>query len=62
LKVTLSPPGIAPPVEATVAVNVTACPILEGVSEVTTVVVDGFFFTTSDTLAEALAMKFASPG
>ena len=62
LNVTVSPSGIEPPAEETVAVNVTDCPIVDGVSELVTVVVDAYFCTTSNTLAEVLAMKLLSPG
>ena len=60
LKVTISPLGMLPPAELTVAVKVTACPAFEGFTLEDTVVVV-VFLTTCDTAPE-LAENAVSPG
>lgn len=64
LKVTVSPSGTGPPPEGVdmVAVNVTACPIVDGEPDVATAVVVGYFFTASPKEMEVLPVKLLSPG
>lgn len=57
---TTVPVGV-PPVPVTVAVNVTDCPAVEGLSEETTLVLEGCPTTVCVTTAEMLPAEFASP-
>src|SRR5262249_36756820 len=57
------PPGMPPPgaTAATVAVNVTACPVLEGFNDDVKLVVVLALFTVCVSAADMLPLKFGSP-
>jgi hypothetical protein len=61
LNVTTSPSGGAPELELTVAVKVTACPMVLGFNEDVTPVVVAILFTTCVSTGDVLELKFESP-